>query len=210
MRSPNSTQTHPPPSLLHTPPPAPPPLFWETPTRIFSTRSHPLVGGGGSRGIVGVSQTCLGANVLSGLVPSTVFKKNLWAFLGPCVRGRGRPWYGTSAQPESHFTCSSPKGAPWVVPSASLLNYFWAFLGPWGRARGRPWYGTFAKPRSHFTEGMFEKRWNWGSAQGPFTVKKKAPLGWKRLQWGRGGMEMKGRWGLALCLAHFSWFQEPF
>ena len=95
---------------------------------------------------------CLGANVLSGLVPSTVFKKNLWAFLGPCVRGRGRPWYGTSAQPESHFTCSSPKGAPWVVPSTSLLNYFWAFLGPWGRARGRPWYGTFAKPRSHFTE----------------------------------------------------------
>ena len=36
-----------------------------------------------------VSQTCLGANVLSGLVPSTVFKQNLWAFLGPCVRGRG-------------------------------------------------------------------------------------------------------------------------
>ena len=39
--------------------------------------------------IIGVSQTCLGANVLSGLVPCTVFKKNLWAFLGPCVRGRG-------------------------------------------------------------------------------------------------------------------------
>ena len=53
----------------------------------------------------------------SGLVPSTVFKKNLWAFLGPCVRGRGRPWYGTSAQPESHFTCSSPRGAPRVVPN---------------------------------------------------------------------------------------------
>ena len=108
----------------------------------------------------GVSQTCLGTNVLSGLVPGTVFKTNLWAFLGPCVRGRGRPWYGTSAQPESHFTCSSPKGAPWVVLSTSLLNYFWAFLGPWGRARGRPWYGTLAKPRSHFTEGMFEKRWS--------------------------------------------------
>ena len=39
----------------------------------------------------GVSQTCLGANVLSGLVPSTVFQKNLWAFLGPCVRGMGAP-----------------------------------------------------------------------------------------------------------------------
>ena len=38
-----------------------------------------------------VSQTCLGANVLSGLVPSTVFKKNLWAFLGPCVREGGAP-----------------------------------------------------------------------------------------------------------------------
>ena len=107
---------------------------------------------------IGVSQTCLGANVLSGLVPSTVFKKNLCAFLEPCVRGRGRPWYGTSAQPESHFTCSSPRGAPRVVPSTSLLNYFWAFLGALGGARGRPWYGTFAKPRSHFTEGMFEKR----------------------------------------------------
>ena len=81
----------------------------------------------------GVSQTCLGANVLSGLVPSTVFKKNLWAFMGPCVRGRGRPWCGTSAQPESHFTCSSPRVAPRVVPSTSLLNYFWAFLGALGR-----------------------------------------------------------------------------
>ena len=85
-----------------------------------------------------VCQTCLGANVLSGLVPSTVFKKNLWAFLGPCVRGRGRPWYGTSAQPESHFTCSSPRGAPWVVPSTSLLNYFWAFLVALGRGEGAP------------------------------------------------------------------------
>ena len=37
---------------------------------------------------VGNSQTCLGANVLSGLVPSTVFKKNLWAFLG-LVYGKG-------------------------------------------------------------------------------------------------------------------------
>ena len=85
---------------------------------------------------VGVSQTCLGANVLSGLVPSTVFKKNLWAFLGPCVRGRGRPWYGTSAQPESHFTCSSPRGAPWVVPSTSLLDYFGAFFVALGRGEG--------------------------------------------------------------------------
>ena len=83
-------------------------------------------------------ETCLGANVLSGLVPSTVFKKNLWAFLGPCVRGRGRPWYGTSAQPESHFTCSSPRGAPRVVPSTSLLNYFWAFLVALGRGEGAP------------------------------------------------------------------------
>ena len=86
----------------------------------------------------GVSQTCLGANVLSGLVPSTVFKTNLWAFLGPCVRGRGRPWYGTSAQPESHFACSSPKSAPWVVPRTSLLNYSWAFLGALWKGEGAP------------------------------------------------------------------------
>ena len=67
--------------------------------------------------------------MLSGLVTSTVFKKNLWAFLGPCVRGRGRPWYGTSAQPESHFACSSPKGSPWVVPSTSLRVSSELFLG---------------------------------------------------------------------------------
>ena len=87
---------------------------------------------------IGVSQTCLGANVLSGLVPSMVFKKNLWAFLGPCVWGRGRPWYGTSAQIESHFTCSSPRGAPRVVPSTYLLNYFCTFLGALGRGEGAP------------------------------------------------------------------------
>ena len=34
-----------------------------------------------------VSQTCLGANVPSGLVPSTFFKTYFWAFLGPCVQG---------------------------------------------------------------------------------------------------------------------------
>ena len=127
-------------------------------TRLSGRMMYTLSVGFSGNWPFGVSQTCLGANVLSGLVPSTVFKRNLWAFLGPCVRGRGRPWYGTSAQPESHSTCSSPRGAPRVVPSTSLLNYFWAFLGPWGGARGRPWYGTFAKPRSHFTEGMFEKR----------------------------------------------------
>ena len=85
-----------------------------------------------------VSQTCLGANVLSGLVPSTVFKKNLWAFLGPCVRGRGRPWYGTSARPESHFTCSSPRCVPRAVPSTFLLHYFGAFLGALGMGEGAP------------------------------------------------------------------------
>ena len=38
-----------------------------------------------------VSQTCLGANVPLGLVTSTFFRSNFWAFLGPCVRGRGAP-----------------------------------------------------------------------------------------------------------------------
>ena len=58
--------------------------------------------------------------------------------LGPCVRGRGPPWYGTSAQPESHFTRSSPRDAPRVVPSTSLLNHLWAFLGALGRGEGAP------------------------------------------------------------------------
>ena len=88
-----------------------------------------------------------------------VFLTKFWAFLGPCVWGRGRPWYNTSTQPESHFTCSSPRCAPQVVPGTFRLHSFWAFLrGLWGE-RGRPWYGTFAKLESHFTEGMFEKCW---------------------------------------------------
>ena len=40
--------------------------------------------------ILGVSQTCLGANVLSGLVPSTFLKNYFGIFLGSCVWGRGR------------------------------------------------------------------------------------------------------------------------
>ena len=81
-------------------------------------------------------QTCLGTNVPSGLCTKYVFLEIFWAFLGPCVWGRGRPWYGTSAQPESHFTRSSQRCAPWVVPSTFLLSYFGAFLGFLGRAHG--------------------------------------------------------------------------
>ena len=73
-----------------------------------------------------------------GPVPSTVFKMNFWAFLGPCEWGRGRPWYGTSAQPEGHFTCSSPRCAPRVVPSTFLLNCFWGILRGLGRGEGAP------------------------------------------------------------------------
>ena len=60
----------------------------------------------------------------------------------PCVWGRGRSWYGALAQPESHFTCSSPRRAPRMVPSTFLLNYFGAFLGGLGRGEGAPlvWY----------------------------------------------------------------------
>ena len=100
----------------------------------------------------------------SGLVPSAVFKENSWAFLGPCVRGRGRPWYCTSAQPESHFTCSSPRCAPRVVPSAFLLNYFWVFLRVFGGARGRPWYGTLARTQVTSRKACLrnaEQAWTW-------------------------------------------------
>ena len=52
-----------------------------------------------------------------------VFFAILLGILGAlCVAGKGRPWYGTSAQPETHFTCSSPRYAPRVVPSTFLLG----------------------------------------------------------------------------------------
>ena len=84
--------------------------------------------------------------------------KYFWAVSAPCVRGRGRPWYGISAQPESHFTCSSPRCATRRVPSTLHQDYFWAFLGGTGGvAEGRPKCGTLAKPKGHFTQGMFKK-----------------------------------------------------
>ena len=49
--------------------------------------------------------------------------------LGALCGRRGGPWYGASAQPESHFGRSSPRCAPQVLPSMFPLNYFWAFLG---------------------------------------------------------------------------------
>ena len=70
----------------------------------------------------GVSQTCLGTNVLSGMVPSTFLLEVFLGILGDLSRGKGVPWYGTSAQPESHLTCSSPRCAPRVVPSTFLLK----------------------------------------------------------------------------------------
>ena len=98
-----------------------------------------------------LAQTCLRA------WHQVPFLEVFLGILGTLYRGRGRPWYGTSAQPESHATCSSSRRAPWVVPSTFLLNVVWAFLGGLGRERGHRWYGTFAKPTGHFTEGMFEK-----------------------------------------------------
>ena len=59
----------------------------------------------------GVSQTCLGTNVLSGMVPSTFLLEVFLGTLGALCRGKGAPWHGTSAQPESHLTCSSPRCA---------------------------------------------------------------------------------------------------
>ena len=63
-----------------------------------------------------LAQTCLRA------WNQVRFFRNIFGhFLGALGRARWRPWYGTSAQPESHFTCSSPRGAPRVVPSTSLF-----------------------------------------------------------------------------------------
>ena len=49
-----------------------------------------------------------------------VFKELFWGVLGALCRGR--PWYGTSGQPESHFTRSSPRCTPRVVPSTFLFG----------------------------------------------------------------------------------------
>ena len=64
------------------------------------------------------------------------FELFLGAFLGPCAWGRGRPWYGSFGQPESHFIRPSARCAPQVVPSTFLLNYFGHSKGAWGGERG--------------------------------------------------------------------------
>ena len=65
-----------------------------------------------------------------------------WPFLTWATWGRDKLilWYGTFAQPESHFTYSSPRFAPRAVPSTFLLNCFWAFLA--GLGRGEDASGT--------------------------------------------------------------------
>ena len=66
------------------------------------------------------------------------FLRYFWAFQGACVRRRGRPWYGTSARAESHFTCSSPRRAPRVVGHV-YFEFFWGILrGPGEGRRGAP------------------------------------------------------------------------
>ena len=86
-----------------------------------------------------------------------VFLENIFGHSWVLVYGEGgRPWYGTYAQPESHFTCSSPRDAPRVVPSTSLFELFLGILrGPGEGRGGAPGTVPLQKPRSHFTEGMF-------------------------------------------------------
>ena len=91
---------------------------------------------GNSEGQSGFLKRALAQTCLRPWYQVRFFLDYLWAFLGPCVRGRGRPWYGTSAQPESHFTCSSPRDAPRVAPSTSLLNQFLGILRGSGEGRG--------------------------------------------------------------------------
>ena len=42
------------------------------------------------------------------------------------------------------------------------------------------------------------------------TMGTRLPNGMPNEQWGRGGIELKGRWGLALCPAQFSRFEVVF
>ena len=101
-----------------------------------------------------LSQTCLDALYQVRFFITRTFGHSPRAL----CQGEGAPWYGTSAQPESHSKRSSRRCAPRVVPSTVLLNDSWPFLRGLGREEGGgPWYGTFAKLKGHFTEGMFEK-----------------------------------------------------
>ena len=78
---------------------------------------------------------CLGANVLSALVPSTFFRNILGHSWG-LVYGEGGVPGTVPLHNLSHFTCSSPRFAPWVAPCTFLLNYVLAFLGGLWRGEG--------------------------------------------------------------------------
>ena len=63
-------------------------------------------------------------------------------FLGILVYGKGAPWYGTSAQPKSHFTYSSPRCAPRSGGTKQLsLELFLGILRGPKEGRGCPWCG---------------------------------------------------------------------
>ena len=89
------------------------------------------------------------------------FRKYFGAFYGPCVRGRGRSWYGTSARPESQFIGFLPRCACRMVPSTYLLTYFWGILrGPGEGRGGAP--DTVPLPKPQVTSRKACLR-NWGN-----------------------------------------------
>ena len=92
---------------------------------------------------------------LSGLVPNTFFPLFLGTLGALCL--------GTFAQPESHFTCSSPRCAPWVVPNTFLLNSFWAFFRRLGRGEWVPLVQYLCKTQKWLHTGHFETCWHYGS-----------------------------------------------
>ena len=93
------------------------------------------------------AQTCLGANVPSGRVPSIFFLR----ILGALSKGKG---WGAVESLHMFFTKTCPSGGT----KCASFELLWGILRGPGKGRGgRPWYGTFAKPEGRFAEGMFEK-----------------------------------------------------
>ena len=81
--------------------------------------------------------------------------RNMFVHSWGLVYGEGG---APGTEPESHFTCSSPRCAARVVPSTFFLFYhFVGILRGLRRGEGAPLLWYLCKPTGHFTKGMFEK-----------------------------------------------------